>query len=245
MVYTDQFMITDQLGTTCRAIAATDVDTEEDRVCKICYSLTNPVNMKDDLISPCDCKGSIGFVHEMCLKMWRYRGKRVKNIRKCEQCSSLYRLNGEVTPSASVVFFITLGMFLVSYFISTVMLKSVMNTAIITMRDLFDTDHHGLSNQVRKNLEDTFFKRHPVVNDLANQRRLVYVFVVVVVYQIAFRTSFLSIFNYMFTFWRLSQFNFIVDKILFFAVSGYYIKKVYDEMYHRTDTWLFFLLNIR
>ncbi|KAH9411200.1 putative RING-variant domain-containing protein [Ordospora pajunii] len=241
----DQCETKNQSGATNRAAAALEEGTEGDMVCKICYSLTNPVNMKDDLISPCDCRGSIGLVHEMCLKMWRYRGKRVKNIRTCEQCCSLYRMDGEVMPRASAVFFIALSLFIASYFISTVVLRSFMNTAIITIRELFYMDRHGLGNQVRKNLEDAFSQRQPTVHDLAGERTLMYIFVVVVVYQIASRTSFLSIFNYMFTFWRLSQFSFVIDRILFFAVSGYYIKKVYNEIYHRIDTWLFFLLNAR
>ena len=32
--------------------------------CRICFESNNP------LIVPCDCKGSIRFIHQECLKTW-------------------------------------------------------------------------------------------------------------------------------------------------------------------------------
>ncbi|CAG9865411.1 unnamed protein product [Phyllotreta striolata] len=48
-------------------------------VCRICYD-----NDKEEgLISPCDCKGTVGFVHQSCLENWLA----ASNSTKCELCN--------------------------------------------------------------------------------------------------------------------------------------------------------------
>ena len=43
-------------------------DEEKEPTCRICYSTEEEVN--NELICPCECKGSIRFVHEVCIKEW-------------------------------------------------------------------------------------------------------------------------------------------------------------------------------
>ena len=55
----------------------------DERVCKICYSYGRC------LISPCNCKGSIGYIHKRCLLKWI----KISESKKCEICHSDYKVN--------------------------------------------------------------------------------------------------------------------------------------------------------
>ncbi|AFM98498.1 hypothetical protein EHEL_061290 [Encephalitozoon hellem ATCC 50504] len=220
---------------------------EDSRFCKICYSLTNPINMKDDLISPCNCKGSIGLVHSACLKMWRYRGKRIKDIRKCEQCSSFYRLDNEIVPHRVVVSLVTVSILLLMYLVSTILFKSLVDAFVIIIRDFFFTDVHALVDiEMGRGLEYVFFqKQSPLEYKFVETNGFIYLFIMVLLYQVFSKISFFSIFNYMFTFWRLNQFDFALDKVLFGFMSMYYMKKAYNDIYARVDAGLIFFLNYK
>lgn len=220
---------------------------EDNRFCKICYSLTNPLNMKDDLISPCNCKGSIEFVHGVCLKMWRYRGKRIKDIRKCEQCFSFYKLDNEMIPHRTIVSLLSVAVLLLLYLVSTVVFKSLVDAFIIIVRDFFFADVYSLVDfEVGRNLEYVFLKKQLDTNHrFGESDNFAYLFIMILSYQVFSKLAFFSMFNYMFTFWRLNQFNFAIDKILFGFMSTYYMKKAYDDIYNRIDSGLIFILNYR
>ena len=100
--------------------------------------------------------------------------------------------------------------------------------------------------EVGRGLEHVFFQRPlPAGHRLVEAGGFVYLFIMVLFYQIFSRMSFFSIFNYMFTFWRLNQFDFAIDKVLFGFMSVYYMKKAYDDIHGRVDTGLIFFLNYR
>lgn len=211
--------------------------------CKICYLAALP---QDELISPCDCRGTIRFVHRSCLKRWRYRGKRIRDIRRCEQCFSLYRLENEVVLHRLLISLLSAGVLVAGYLLSTVVFKSLVDAFVIVVRDFFFADMHVLVDfDVGRNLEYVFFQRK-----LASDYRLAsgmhaYLFILVLSYQVFSKLSFFSMFNYMFTFWRLNQFGFVIDKALFGVMSAYYMKRAYDDVYNRIDTGLVFLLNYK
>lgn len=52
-------------------------------ICRICYE-----SEPNDLIEPCNCKGSMGKMHKNCLEIW-LNGKMSK---KCEFCSFAYNV---------------------------------------------------------------------------------------------------------------------------------------------------------
>lgn len=56
---------------------------DEPKYCKICYGGGR------NLISPCDCKGSIKYIHKHCLLKWI----KISESKKCEICNSKYRVN--------------------------------------------------------------------------------------------------------------------------------------------------------
>lgn len=62
------------------------MSSEEERerpICRICFITTN--NKLNPLISPCDCKGSMAFVHIACLIRW-IRMNPSNNNQNCELC---------------------------------------------------------------------------------------------------------------------------------------------------------------
>jgi hypothetical protein len=68
--------------------------TQEEPICKFCLD-TNE-SKRNPLIEPCDCRGSMQFVHEQCLTRWR-RLNPTRNADICLLCFHPYRLGiGEV-----------------------------------------------------------------------------------------------------------------------------------------------------
>lgn len=62
--------------------------TQEQKICRFCLSSKN-VSI-NPLISPCNCKGSLEFVHLKCLNRWR-RMDIQRNARLCSLCLTNYR----------------------------------------------------------------------------------------------------------------------------------------------------------
>ena len=55
-------------------------------VCRVCYGEAEPNN---ELVEPCECKGSIGFIHRKCLRRW-VRSTANQFRHRCELCKSPY-----------------------------------------------------------------------------------------------------------------------------------------------------------
>ena len=61
-----------------------------DSICRICYDSEAFDNPGEKLISPCDCRGSMAFIHKSCLNAWRQVRK--GNYNECEHCLAPYRV---------------------------------------------------------------------------------------------------------------------------------------------------------
>ena len=59
-----------------------DEDEDEEHCCRICKE-TQP---RDGLFSPCDCRGSMKYVHRDCLEEWRVKTTSEENRRRCGEC---------------------------------------------------------------------------------------------------------------------------------------------------------------
>lgn len=57
-------------------------------------------NSQSGLISPCQCSGSMKYVHRSCLNEWRYSCENEKSFYRCEQCLSEYCLYEFVAAKA-------------------------------------------------------------------------------------------------------------------------------------------------
>lgn len=64
--------------------------------CKFCLS-EGEITGSNRLISPCECKGTIKYVHTDCLKTWMSRSHEPL---KCTLCNSVYTFYNQVKPEA-------------------------------------------------------------------------------------------------------------------------------------------------
>lgn len=60
-----------------------------DKICRFCLSTKN--GLVNPLITPCQCKGSLEFVHLKCLNRWRHQDLQ-RNWRRCCLCLTVYKL---------------------------------------------------------------------------------------------------------------------------------------------------------
>lgn len=58
----------------------------EEQSCRICFEKGN-----EELIIPCNCTGSMQFVHESCLNSWRCLSNNSMSFYQCEQCKYFYK----------------------------------------------------------------------------------------------------------------------------------------------------------
>jgi hypothetical protein len=67
------------------------------------------------LICPCNCKGSIKWVHETCLQEWRYQSANTDNYWKCRTCGFRYQFErmdwARRIRSPILAFFLAIGIF--------------------------------------------------------------------------------------------------------------------------------------
>lgn len=57
---------------------------EEEKICRICR--LNSTKLKEELISPCSCKGTLAHIHRTCLEKWLKRS----GTTYCELCRYNY-----------------------------------------------------------------------------------------------------------------------------------------------------------
>jgi len=60
-------------------------------LCRICLS----DDSQGDLVSPCECKGTIAYVHESCLLKWRTLHHTTVRQDVCQMCMTAYRVKGD------------------------------------------------------------------------------------------------------------------------------------------------------
>ena len=68
--------------------AAAEEEDDEEFCCRICRS-TYP---REDLFSPCDCAGSMRYIHRSCLEEWREKTTSEVNKKKCSECKAPFTL---------------------------------------------------------------------------------------------------------------------------------------------------------
>lgn len=229
-------------------------------ICKICFLHKNPITSTNDLIAPCGCKGSVKYVHQTCLRLWRFKGKHIREIKRCEQCLCEYRYLGDYLPHKFVVKMTTV-VFILSFFY---ILHCVMNSLIEAVSFLINDDNESLSyeeliSKMRNQCnEETFFNNHDNVFQNAKSPRSdsllldgfrinfkCSVVIIMSVYIFTFSWSFWPVLNFFFTVWRVFQFNFWWDRYLLGTLLLYYACKLYRDLYAQIDTLYVFLLNYK
>ncbi|KAH9385465.1 uncharacterized protein NEMAJ01_0361 [Nematocida major] len=109
----------------------------EDISCRICYSYENPVGSVTDLVSPCGCKGTIKYVHRYCLRIWRFKGKMVKDIKVCEQCFCEYKVDDERRVGQAVVLFAAALIMMSLLVLTSIFVSSSADTIKFIANDIY------------------------------------------------------------------------------------------------------------
>lgn len=100
------------------------------RVCRFC--LESKQTKKNPLLDPCECKGSIQFVHEKCLLRWRYMDP-ARNSTHCLICLTPY-----ILPHLPMLEFIPEGYAIVYIFLRFPMLLCfVVNYGLLIQLSIF------------------------------------------------------------------------------------------------------------
>eukprot|EP01095_Lingulamoeba_sp_RSL-Kostka_P000298 TRINITY_DN1045_c2_g1_i1.p1 TRINITY_DN1045_c2_g1~~TRINITY_DN1045_c2_g1_i1.p1 ORF type:complete len:351 (+),score=39.08 TRINITY_DN1045_c2_g1_i1:65-1117(+) len=59
----------------------------DERICRICFD----DEVDDELLNPCNCKGSMKYIHRNCLDKWRIISAKNDSIYKCDVCHSKFQ----------------------------------------------------------------------------------------------------------------------------------------------------------
>jgi hypothetical protein len=63
---------------------------DDERQCRLC--LQHGDSDENRLFSPCQCNGSMAYIHEACLEQWRQSAPNRKNYWECPVCNYKYQL---------------------------------------------------------------------------------------------------------------------------------------------------------
>lgn len=222
---------------------------ESDVKCKICYLYRNPIDSTCDLISPCGCKGSIKYVHKTCLKLWRFKGKNLREIKKCEQCFCEYKIDEDYIPHRHLIRLTSIFAMTAIFFSSNFIINSF-GDAIALISDEsnnFEQEMIYCIFKPKPQKISNFFENLRFLNDKENFKigYLASTVIAIMLYQIVFRFKFFPVFNYIFTIWRIFHFDFTIDYFILYVMSFYYTKMMYNDIYEQTDYIFVFLLNYR
>eukprot|EP00866_Antonospora_locustae_P001681 jgi/Antlo1/1681/99 len=215
--------------------------------CRICRVVEDPLDSFCDLVSPCACKGTMKYVHRSCLKMWRFRGKRIEEIRKCEQCLTFYTIDDEIIPHGMIVKMTSVLMLCLIYigahFVSNLFLEAV----FIVTEDLSYPDTTYIFYFVQKNSAEIPQKTLPKAS-MEKKQALQFGFygtiiVISIIYQLLQKRNFLYILNYLFTLWRIIYFNYTIDYSFLGLLSIHQCISLFKDICKFVDSLLVFILN--
>lgn len=81
--------------------------------CRICQTSrsADDINGQESLVSPCDCRGSLGFVHKSCMEKWL----NLRNKDTCELCHFKFNTKRKFRPLHKVGIVFILASFVDRY----------------------------------------------------------------------------------------------------------------------------------
>ena len=193
-------------------------------------------DFEDELIAPCECRGTMRYVHRECLNQWRTASPRSDSFTRCEQCFASYHFKNTWITSI-LMNPITIYLFSAVLFASWIMASTFVSTgALYTSDD--STKNSNLFNLLPtiyfnskgkgNNFYSIFFNFLPInfifkYNDFMESfNSLFYGLVFVALTEFIFFTpSFLLSFNTLFCIWRIQRYEIFFDKWLLVTFTFY------------------------
>lgn len=222
------------------ACGAPGAEAKEKLQCRICYAVEDAAINFCDLVAPCACKGTMKYVHRACLKMWRFRGKRIEEIRRCEQCLTFYTIDDEIVPHSVVVkltAMLVLGIvYIGTHFIANLFLEAV----FIVTEDLAYPDTTCIFYFIQKSPGPRTFVEKKQALQFGFYGTVI---IISIVYQVVQKRSFLYILNYLFTLWRIIYFNYAIDYSFLGLLSIHQFFSLFRDITKFVDSLLVFILN--
>lgn len=190
---------------------------------------------EEELIAPCECRGTMRHVHRECLNQWRTASPRSDSFTRCEQCFASYKFKNTWITSffthPTTIYSVCLVLF-----VSWMAASSFVSTGAINGSEHFDLFNLlpilKLSrNQVLPNqfLSELLLNYN---NFMSSANRLFYglIFVALTEY-IFFTPSFLLSFNTLFCIWRIQRYDIFWDKWLLVAFTVFGIWRAWKSLH--------------
>eukprot|EP01060_Flectonema_neradi_P017249 TRINITY_DN240_c4_g1_i1.p1 TRINITY_DN240_c4_g1~~TRINITY_DN240_c4_g1_i1.p1 ORF type:complete len:603 (+),score=102.50 TRINITY_DN240_c4_g1_i1:72-1811(+) len=126
---------------------------DEEMCCRICRS-TAP---REDLFSPCKCRGSVKYVHRTCLEEWRQKTVSSTNKKQCSECKGHFKIAVTYTKKRYLY-----AMSVVKNVLALLLTLLVMELIIISVGYLFKGVAGVLTNDLDHILWDINLYHHLV-----------------------------------------------------------------------------------
>lgn len=195
---------------------------DDEAFCRICYSDKSPITGKSDLISPCNCNGSVKYVHHSCLKMWRMKGKTFGNIKKCEQCNGTYNIPGEKPIYTIFISGVTVLLMSLTFILSTFVFKTFFEAVSMLITEI--------------NPKLTFEKDEKYFHSCL--MLCVFLYNLFTVPKICL----LSIYLGLFVIFSATEQK--IFEVLFFGMSFYLLWKIHNEIYENIEGMYYYMMNL-
>lgn len=205
------------------------------------------LDLDDEMIAPCECRGTMRHVHRGCLNQWRTSSPRADSFQRCEQCFAVYKFKNSWISS----------FFLNSYFIvtSTIILFGswIIASTFITTNG-FAPDSSALFNLMptiylnkssnflwtilfQSQWMRTFIYFYNDVMESGNRLLYGLIFVALTEY-IFFTPSFILSFNTLFCIWRIQRYEIFFDKWLLLAFTGFGLYRAVRSIHEMISSFI-------
>lgn len=202
---------------------------------------------EEELIAPCECKGTMRFVHRGCLNQWRTASPRSDSFTRCEQCFASYTFKHNwitsILTHPTTIYTACAVLFAAWIFASTVVSTGAYSNGNFGTANI----PSGLFNLLPVIYFDSG-SRNPVINvfplpfiyfynDVMEYFcGLFYGLVFVALTEFIFFTpSFILSFNTLFCIWRIQKYEIFLDKWLLVAFTAYGIFRAYRSLHEMIE----------
>lgn len=184
--------------------------------------------IEDELIAPCECRGTMRYVHRECLNQWRTASPRSDSFTRCEQCFASYTFRNTWMTSILVnpvtIYSISAILFcswiIASTFVSTGALYRNDSTDSLDLFNLLPTIYFNskTKNPILNIFPIIFIFKYNDFMEYFNTLFYGLVFISLTEY-IFFTPSFILSFNTLFCIWRIQRYELFFDKWLLVAFT--------------------------